>query len=149
MSVLDQNEGDYIAERVKGCVGETAGAYFLNFSLENKGLGIDIPSFVGKEDKFFLPEPERHDHVSRIMAVVVYYLEHEPKKYLNLWLRTLDVLHNENERFGKYAAYDNFIMKYLYANIKHLLNSKAVAPKDLKELSKKIPCYDLLGAIGT
>jgi MoxR-like ATPase len=148
LSVLDKNEPDYIEELVKGCVGEAAGTLFLKFIEKDKGLRLDIPRLAGREDKFVLPNPDRHDHVSQIMAAVVYYLEQNPKKYFNLWLRTLDLLHNENGQFGDYAAYDNFIMKYLLANIKLLLKTKTIEPKDMKDLSKRIPCYDLLGSIG-
>jgi len=109
---------------------------FVKFVKDYKGLEIDIPGFVGKEDTFRLPYPDRHDHVSQIMTSMVYYLNHDPKKYLELWIQVVKVLHE--------ASYDNLIMKYLYANIKHLLDSKTIDPKDLRTFSKRIPCYNLL-----
>jgi len=136
LSVLDENEAEYTNELVKGCIGESAGALFVKFVKDYKGLEIDIPGFVGKEDTFRLPYPDRHDHVSQIMTSMVYYLNHDPKKYLELWIQVVKVLHE--------ASYDNLIMKYLYANIKHLLDSKTIDPKDLRTFSKRIPCYNLL-----
>ena len=75
---------------------------------------------------------------------MVFYLEQEPKKYLELWIQVINVLHNENNAYGNYASYDNLIMKYLYQNIKHLLDSKTLDPKNLREFSKRISCYNLL-----
>jgi hypothetical protein len=144
LSVLDGNEPEYIKELVKGCIGESAGNFFINFIKDYKGLEIDIPSFVGKEDEFRLPYPDRHDHVSQIMASVVFYLEHDPKKYMELWIQVIKALHNENNTYGNYGSYNNLIMKYLYSNIKHLLDSKTIDSKDLHEFSKRIPCYNLL-----
>ena len=148
LSVLDENEPEYTEELVKGCIGEGAGNFFLKFLQDDKGLEMDIPGFIGKENKFHLPYPDRHDHVSQIMAAMVYYLEQDPKKYLELWIQAINVLHNENNAYGNYASYDGLIMKYLFANIKLLIESKAILPKDIKEFSKRIPCYDLLGIVG-
>ena len=147
LSVLDENEPQYIEELIKGCIGESAGSFFTGFFKNHQGLGIDIPGFVGQEDKFRLPHPERHDHVSRIMASVVYYLEQDPKKYMELWIQVINVLHNEKNIYGKYGSYDGIIMKYLYSNIKLLLKSKTLNPKDLKEFSKRIACYNLLSLV--
>jgi MoxR-like ATPase len=144
LSVLDENEPEYIKELVTGCIGEDVGNLFIKFIDNYKGLEIDIPYFVGKEERFRLPHPERHDHVSRIMASVVYYLEHDPKKYMELWVQVIKVLHNKNNIYGNYASYDGLIMKYLYSNMKHLLDSKTLDPKDIREFSKRIPCYNLL-----
>jgi len=142
LSVLDENEQDkpedpdYIGELVKGCIGNTAGNFFIKFIKDYKGLEVDIPGFVGKEKEFRLPYPDRHDHVNQIMASVVYYLEHDPKKYMELWIQVINVIHN--------ASFDNLIMKYLFSNIKHLLDSKTLDPKDIREFSKRIPCWKLL-----
>ena len=136
LSVLDENEAEYTNELVKGCIGESAGALFVKFVKDYKGLEIDIPGFVGKENTFRLPYPDRHDHVSQIITSMVYYLNHDPKKYLELWIQVVKALHE--------ASYDNLIMKYLFANIKHLLDSKTIDPKDLRAFSKRIPCYNLL-----
>jgi hypothetical protein len=144
LSVLDENEPVYIEELVKGCIGDTAGNLFIKFIKDYKGLEIDIPGFIGKENEFRLPYPDRHDHVSQIMASVVYFLEHDPKKYMELWIQVIKVLHNENNTYGNYASYDNLIMKYLFSNMKHLLDSKTLDPKDIREFSKRIPCYNLL-----
>ncbi|MCL2808978.1 MAG: AAA family ATPase [Treponema sp.] len=148
LSVLDGNEGEYIQELVKGCIGETTGNFFLKFLEDHKGLEIEIPSFVGKEDKFRLPYPDRHDHVYQIMASMVYYLEQDPKKYMELWIHVINVLHNEDNKYGNYASYDGLIMKYLFSNIKLLLDTGILLPSDIKDFSKKIPCYNLLGLIG-
>jgi MoxR-like ATPase len=136
LSVLDENVPEYIEELVKGCIGDAACKLFIEFIKNYKGLEIDIPGLVGKEKEFRLPHPDRHDHVSQIMASVVFYLEHDPKKYIELWKQVISVLHN--------ASYDSLIMKYLYSNIQHLLDSKTLDPKDLREFSKHIPCWELL-----
>ena len=147
LSVLDENEPVYIEELVKGCIGDTAGKLFIKFIKDDKGLEVDIPGFVGKEKEFRLPYPDRHDHVSQVMASMVYFLEHDPKKYMELWIQVINVLHNKNNTYGSYASYDNLIMKYLFSNIKHLLDSKTLDPKDIREFSKRIPCYNLLNII--
>jgi hypothetical protein len=147
LSVLDENEPVYIEELVKGCIGDTAGKLFIKFIKDDKGLEVDIPGFVGKESEFRLPYPDRHDHVSQVMASMVYFLENDPKKYMELWVQVINVLHNKNNAYGSYASYDNLIMKYLFSNIKHLLDSKTLDPKDIREFSKKIPCYNLLNII--
>jgi len=144
---LDSNDQEYIQELVKGCVGETAGNFFLKFLQDNKGLELVIPDFVGKEEKFRLPYPDRHDHVSQIMASMVYYLEHDPQKYMELWVHVVNVLHNEDNKYGNYASYDGLIMKYLFSNIKLLLNSGTLLPSRIKDFAKRVPCYDLLGLV--
>jgi len=144
LSVLDENEPEYIEELVKGCIGDAAGNLFIKFIKDYKGLEVDFSGFVGKEKEFRLPYPDRHDHVSQIMASLVFYLEQDSKKYLELWLQVINVLHNKDNAYGNYASYDNLIMKYLYSNMKHLLDSKTLDPKDIKEFSKRIPCYNLL-----
>ncbi|MDR2596012.1 MAG: hypothetical protein LBC76_01705 [Treponema sp.] len=144
LSVLDENEPVYIEELVKGCIGDAAGNLFIKFIKDYKGLEVDIPYFVGKEKDFRLPYPDSHDHVSQIMASVVFYLEHDTKKYLELWIQVIKVLHNENNIYGNYASYDNLIMKYLFSNMKHLLDSKTLDQKDIREFSKRIPCWNLL-----
>jgi hypothetical protein len=136
LSVLDGNEQEYREELIKGCIGDAAGNLFIKFIKNYKGLEIDIPGLVGKEKEFHLPYPDRHDHVSQIMSSVVFYLEHDPKKYIELWKQVIRVLHN--------ASYDGLIMKYLYPNIQHLLASNTLGPKDLPEFSKDIPCWNLL-----
>jgi predicted nucleic-acid-binding protein len=136
LSVLDENEPIYIEELVKGCIGDAAGTLFIKFIKSYKGLEIDIPSLVGKENEFRLPYPDRPDHVSQIMSSVVYYLEHDPKKYMELWIKVINVLHDEK--------FDSLIMKYLSSNIKYLLSSKTLYSEDIREFSKRIPCYDLL-----
>jgi len=136
LSVLDENEPEYFGELIKGCVGEDAGNFFIKYIKDYKGLEINIPDFVGKENEFRLPSPKRPDHVSQVMSSVVYYLKHDPKKYLELWIQAINVLHEE--------SYDSLIMKYLYSNIKYLLKTKTIDGKDLKEFSKRIQCYHLL-----
>ena len=80
---------------------------------------------------------------------MVYYLNQDPKKYMELWIQVINVLHNENNTYGKYGSYDSLIMKYLFANMKLLLESGMLQPSEIKEFSKRIPCYDLLGLAGT
>jgi len=149
LSVLDNNEQEFTEELIKGCIGETAGNFFLKFLQDHKGLEIVIPDFTGKETEFRLPYPDRHDHVSQIMASMVYYLEQNPKKYMELWIQVINVLHNEENKYGNYASYDNLIMKYLFDNIKLLLDSKVLLPSEIKEFSKRVPCYNLLSLTGS
>lgn len=145
LSILDENEGEYIEELVKGCIGEAVSDFFLNHINRNKNiLDIDLPSYIGKEDEFLLPNPDRHDQVSHIMSSIVYYLDHDPSKYMELWIRIINVLHNKDEMYGNYGSYDNLIMKYLYDNIKHLIGAKCILPTDIKIFSERIPCFNLL-----
>jgi len=134
---------------VKGCVGDAAGNFFIKFIQDYKGLEVDLPGFVGKEDEFRLPYPDRHDHVSQIMASIVYYLEEDPKKYMKLWIQVVNVLYNKGNAYGNYAGYNNLVMKYLFNNIRHLLESKALTPDKMEDLQKRMPAYDLLGLVGT
>jgi len=146
LSVLDENEPEYIEELVKGCIGAAACNLFIKYIKDHKGLEeVDIPGFVGRENEFRLPYPDRHDHVSQTMASLEYFFEQEPKKYFKLWEQVLNVLHNENNAYGDYASYDSLIMKYLFNNIKLLLESKTIEPKDCRELAQHLPCYNLLG----
>ena len=148
LSVLDSNELDYLEELIMGCIGKDAGGFFINYMNDNaksKLFNINLPSYIGHEDDFVLPDPDRHDQVSHIMSSIVYYLEHDPKKYLELWIRIINVLHNKDNEFGNYGSYDNLIMKYLLNNIKFLSNSRHIQPGEMKVFFKRIPCYDLLG----
>jgi len=148
LAVLDENETGYIEELVKGVIGMDAGNFFMKFLQDYKGLGINIPDYADCPEKFRLPYPDRHDHVSQIMSSLVYYLNNEPQKYFELWVHVLNVLHNEGEKYGKYASYDNFIMRFLFPNIKMLLETKTInPPTKLKELKNRIPCYNLLGLL--
>jgi hypothetical protein len=134
LSVLDENKPKYYEELVKGCIGEAACNLFITFIKNYKGLEIDIPGLAGKEEKFHLPYPDRHDHVSQIMASVAFYLEHDPEKYMKLWIQVINVLHKEK--------YDSVIMKYLHSGIQLLIKKKLI--EDIHEFSKRIPCYNLL-----
>jgi len=146
LSVLDENEPEYIEELVKGCIGDAACNLFIKYiNEEYKGLEeIDIPGFVGRENEFRLLYPDRHDHVYQTMASMVFYLEQEPRKYMELWIQVVNVLHNENNTYGEYASYDGLIMRYLFNNIKLLLDTKTINSKELREFSKRISCYNLL-----
>jgi hypothetical protein len=134
LSFLDENEPEYKEELVKGCIGEAAGNLFIKFIKDYKGLEIDIPGFVGREKEFSLPYPDRHDHVSQIMASVTFYLERYPEKYMELWIQVINVLHKE--------GFDYLIMKYIYSNMKLLDNKKLI--NDRSEFKKRIPCWNLL-----
>ncbi|MCL2128857.1 MAG: AAA family ATPase [Treponema sp.] len=137
LSVLDQNAFELLEELVYGTVGIEAGRHFMRFIQDYKGLEIDIPALAGKEDEFKLPYPDRHDHVSQIMSSVVYYLNEDPFKYKELWVKTVNTLHDHN--------YDGIIMKYLLSSIRHLLNSGAVKREELKAFKDRVKAYDLLG----
>ncbi|MDR2596152.1 MAG: MoxR family ATPase [Treponema sp.] len=143
LSYLDENEPIYIEELVKGCIGDTAGTLLIKF-IKNFKIEIDISSFVGREKEFHLLYPDRHDYVSQVMSSMVFFLEHNPKKYMELWIQVINVLHNENKTYGNYAPYDNLIMKYLRSNIKHLLDRKILDRENFPKLDKRIQCYDLL-----
>jgi hypothetical protein len=147
LSVLDGNEPEYIEELVKGCIGDAACYLFIKYIKDYKGLEeVDLPSFIGRENEFRLPYPDRHDHVCQTMASMVYYLEQDPKKYIELWIKVINVLHNEDNTYGDYAAYDSLIMKYLLSNLKLINNRRVIKPDDLKDFGKRIPCSDLLFA---
>ena len=149
LSALDKNESDYYEELIKGCVGDSVGALFVKHISEKKdNLFVDLNNYVGKEGTFFLPDPERHDQVSHIMSSIVYYLEHDPNKYFELWIRIINLLHNNEEKYGAYGSYDSLIMKYMKNNLNFLLGQKIIKPGDLATLKNRIPCYELLGLTG-
>ena len=148
LSVLDSNESSFIEELVKGCIGEDAGSFFMKYINGNKKkslLDVDLPSYVGREDEFLLPNPDRHDQASHLMSSMVYYLEHDPHKYMDLWIRIVNVLHNKDNAFGDYGSYDNLIMKYIFKNVKLLLEKQCILPGEVRAFSKRISCYNLLG----
>lgn len=148
LSVLDANEPEYIEELVRGCVGDSVAKLFIKHINGKNILNIDLPSYVGKEDTFFLPNPDRHDQVFQMMSSLVYYLGNDPQKYYELWIRVICVLHNKDNAYGNYGSYDNLIMKYLYSNITLMLETNTIKPDELKVLKERISCYDLLGMAG-
>lgn len=144
LTVLDKNDIDYVEELVCGTIGKVAGQLFCNFVRKNKDISVDLTEFVGRESEFKLPHPDRHDEVSNIIASIVYFLEKDPKKYLDLWIRVMNVTANLDHRYGNYVGYNNYLMKFMKSCVKTLLNSGVVKPAELKNLKDKVEPYSLM-----
>lgn len=144
MSVLDGNDIDYVEELVQGTVGKVAGSMFCNYVRSHKDIGVDLTTWLGKEDKFVLPHPDRHDEVANIMASIVFFLKREPKKYLDLWIRIMNVMANLDKKYGTYTGYNNFVMQYMKDCVKMLLNSGVVKAQELKALKDRVEPYSLM-----
>ena len=146
MATLDQNDSDYLLEILCGVVGVAAAPLFLSFCHDYEGLGIDLTTFVGREDSFRLPDPEEHDQVNKIMSSMAYYFKLDPKKYLKLWATVINVIYNKNGKYGNYHGYPTLIMKFLRGHIDILIERGIIKPKELKgngvDLSNMIEGYD-------
>jgi len=143
LSVLDENEPEFVNELICGVLGTQVGPLFLNFTANYKGLGIELEDYVGKETKFRLPDPDAHDQVSKIMASMVYYLGIDPKKYLPLWMQVINVLFNQDKKYGNYPSYRNLIMAYLGSNLTELVRKKVITATEVKtKIREGIDGYD-------
>lgn len=115
LAVLDGNDKEYIDELIDGTIGVDAARLFKKFMKSTKKFDIDLSKYLGKESKFEFPNPEKHDEVTHIVDSIMFYSKDEPEKYLKLWVRIINLLHNKDDRFGKYAGYDGLIMKFIGA----------------------------------
>lgn len=114
LSVLDGNDADFIETCVCGLVGDGVGKLFLAFKDTNDLFDIDLREYVGKEDEFKFPHPNDHSEVYQIVSAGVSYFNNDCKKYLKLLTHIFNLCHNEDNKFGNYVAYDNFVVSYLH-----------------------------------
>jgi hypothetical protein len=121
LTYLDKNDHDYLMTLVTGCVGKEAARLFLRFIESNKDSVIDLTKYLGKEDDFVLPNPDRPDEVQQIFQNMEYWFNMEPKKWFKMWKRLIQLLHNDKKRFGKYTNYDNVIKIYWNDNFMKVL----------------------------
>lgn len=150
LSVIDENSEEYKEELLRGVIGTTVTPIFMSYISNYQGLGVDLTTFVGNEQSFRLPNPNKADHVDKIMKSIVYYLTQEPKKYYPLWIHVVNTIYNKDEKWGKYDGYATLIMAFLQSNVSYLLDTKTILPKDLEaDLAKKMDCYqELMPLIG-
>lgn len=135
MAHLDQNSNEYINILVNGCVGKAAGKLFVKYVQNNLPKLVDLTEYLGKEDTFVLPNPDRIDEVYSLFQNLQYWFNTDPSKYYKLWRRMIKLLHNNEYKYGKYTNYDNYIAKYWMKNIGLVLAKCMKNPdKDLAEL---------------
>jgi hypothetical protein len=139
LSKLDKNDHDYVSTLVSGCIGKDASKLFLRFIEENKDEIVDLTLYLGKEETFILPNPDRPDEVFQILQNLEYWFTKEPVKWFPMWKRIIRLLHNENHKYGKYTNYDNFIMIYWTNNFLTVLSKVFTGDeKKRREASKAL-----------
>lgn len=145
LSVLDGNEEAYLEELIIGCVGLDAGRLFIAHYLHDvDAFTIDLTSYLGKENTFFLPHPERHDEAYQVMNVAVYYLSQDTKKYYPLWVRVMNLMHNKKNLYGNYAAHDGLYMAYLQQALKLIMTNY---PAKTKTIAKDVDDWLILAPL--
>lgn len=148
LSILDGNDDEYIRCIIDGFVGPDVGQLFHTFmKSENKVFTLDLTKFVGKESEFKLPDPDKHDQVSYIMRSIMYLMKEDPVKYKELWKRVINVLHNKDNKYGDYTGYNNFIVQYINAGMRLVVDPiKDVKDQSaiLKELNAEIDDWNEL-----
>jgi energy-coupling factor transporter ATP-binding protein EcfA2 len=129
---LDQNGKEFIEVIIKGSVGKAVYSLFNNYLNSYKGLEVNIPDFVGKEDKFKFPNPDRHDKVCQITANIMYYFYKDKKKYEKLMFTCMRELKENN--------FDTLVVKYLVNAVQSLIDANMY---DRKTAIKQIEAYKL------
>lgn len=129
LSVLDNNEPDYIYELIDGTIGIEASKAFKHY-LSKSDKFINLLDYVGKEQTLLLPHPNKHDEAMHIMETISSLMKQDPKRYCKLFVRSVNILHNKNKKFGDYSGYDGWIIKYLLNCIEQL-DKKSLLTKDL------------------
>lgn len=111
LTKLDQNQYDdtikknFIGELIEGTIGEEAGKAFMKYLSSYNFHGMNMPSFVGKEDLFKFPDKVQHDYVQANFESLLYYFKDEPKKYVKLALTVSNLLYD--------MGYKGILMKYM------------------------------------
>ena len=144
MAYLDENDRDYLEALIYGTIGEAVGQLFLTYLEDYTELNINLPQYLGKENEFVLRNPNRHDEVFQVVASMVYYLNVNPQRYFNLWVRVFNVVANKDKKYGDYPGYDNFIIKHIMQNINMLFQKGVLNGSKLASLKSKLDCYDLI-----
>jgi MoxR-like ATPase len=120
LSILDQNDPDYIDTIICGIVGDGIGKLFQVHLKSTELLAVDLREYVGKESEFFLPHPDDHSEVYQIASSLMAYFDKDPMKYLDLWTRIMNLLHNKDGKYGNYTPYDNIVMTFCFASITNI-----------------------------
>lgn len=143
---LDKNPANIIRPIINGLIGEDAGNLFWDFLQNEKPFECDLTSFVGKEDTFEIPDIKRHDQVTFIVQNLIYLSTIEGSKYLKLGERIINLLHNKDNKYGKYASYDGIIMTYITPFMRNCLKDKPQSEKSaiVKDLFKEIDDWNTL-----
>ena len=77
----------------------------------------------------------------------MYLMKEDPVKYKELWKRVINVLHNKDNKYGDYTGYNNFIVQYLNAGMRLIVDPiKEVKDQSaiLKELNAEIDDWNEL-----
>lgn len=150
LSVLDGNDEEYIKCIIDSLIGPSTGSLFYKYMKKNNVSRIDITQCLGKEDSFYLPDPDKHDQVSYIMKSLMFYMNKDALKYKELWIRVNNLLHNKDNKYGDYIPYDTLVMQYITAGIDKLFRTcQSVEEKSLliKELYSKIDDWNDLHSV--
>lgn len=148
LTVLDQNEDDYLREIINGLIGKGVGGLFFRFFKDNNKFTIDLTSYVGQEDKFVIPNPDAHDECHQIISAGAFYFKDDPQRFLKLWERIVNTFHNKDQKYGKYTGYDNFIMKYLVNSIQIMIKAGMTGQK-LRDISQEIDDWNELTSLSS
>lgn len=134
LSILDCNDDEYITTIIDALIGPECGKLFFNFMKTEKVFEMDLNDFIGKEDEFRIPDPEKHDQVHYIMKSIMYLMTKDAKKYYSLWISIINVLHNKDSKYGDYIGYDNYIMKFIRAAFQIVMDScESIEEKSAKD----------------
>ena len=139
MAVLDGNEEEYLEVLVCGLVGDAIGKIFLQYCSENDLFNIDLREYVGKEQTFVLPNPDKHSEVYHIISALMAYVKLDAKKYIKLWTRIINVLHNKDHKFGDYTGYDNFIMTFMHASMQIFTENGLISAEQIQSWAGNKP----------
>ena len=147
MAVLDDNGDEFNKIIIDGLVGPEVGNLFRIFLSETERFNFDISSYVGRERELKLPHPNQHDEVNQIMSSLMFYFKDEPGKYLPLWKQMFNVLHNKDNKYGKYTGYDNFIMKYLMSSVQIMSRARILDAKEAKALAADVDDWNEMAGL--
>lgn len=148
LTVLDQNEDDYLKEIINGLVGKGAGGLFFRFFKDNNKFTIDLTSYVGHEDDFVIPHPDAHDECHNIISAGAFYFKDDPQRFLKLWIRIVNTFHNKDQKYGKYTGYNNFIMKYLVNSIQIMIKA-GMTGQSLRDISQQVDDWNELTSLSS
>lgn len=119
LSVLDRNDGDYIKELLDGTVGIEASKMFRRFLKENNST-INLFDYIGKESTLQITESVKHDEIMHYMESITALLKQDSKKFIKLFCRIVNILHNKDKQYGDYPGYNGFINKYFLRCIEYI-----------------------------
>lgn len=148
LTVLDQNEPAFIREILNGLIGSGVAGLFSTFLEDNNKFTIDLISYVGNEDKFEIPHPNANDECYSIISAAAFYFKDDPQRFLKLWIRVVNLFHNQNQKYGNYTGYNGFIMKYLVNSIKVMIKA-GMTGQALRDISQQVDDWNELTAMSS